>query len=186
MPRWGLSRDWYDTPLWSHKLKVIVCSQRDHNTIWCLTPNGSVSLLEWKKTIECWAFVPFGKCIMEFERVILVLYRDRDWMVENVITIPVYATMANHLCRLTPLKEARQQLLLNCGSIKALPCCNSRISVLHSYTDKIEIWIEMFACWIKTCSLHKKLLLKWYMANKRSTVLVGKHKNNRVIKFATI
>lgn len=51
------------------------------------------------KTIECWAFVPFGKRIMEFERGMLVLYGDRDWMEENVITIPVYATMANHLCR---------------------------------------------------------------------------------------
>lgn len=51
------------------------------------------------KTVECWAFVPFGKRIMEFERGMLVLYGDRGWMEENVITIPVYATMANHLCR---------------------------------------------------------------------------------------
>lgn len=40
------------------------------------------------------------------DRGLLVLYGDRKWMDENVITIPVYATMANHLCR--PLLHSRK------------------------------------------------------------------------------
>lgn len=40
-------------------------------------------------------------------------------MGEIVITIPVYATMANHLCcPLSPLEVARQRVVLDQGSTK--------------------------------------------------------------------
>lgn len=89
------------------------------------------------KTIECWAFVPFGKRIMEFERGMLVLYGDRDWMEENVITIPVYATMANHLCRPSlHLKKPDSKCCWIVGAQKPLSCYDSQISVFHSHSDK--------------------------------------------------
>lgn len=51
---------------------------------------------------------------MEFEGGLLVLYGDSDCMEENVITIPVYATMANNLSRprlhLNKLKASAAEL----------------------------------------------------------------------------
>lgn len=99
-----------------------------------------MSLFLSAKTNECWAFVPFGKRIMEFERGMLVLYGDRDRMEENVITIPVYATMGNHLCRPSlHLKKPDSQVLSDRGSTKAVLAATPQISVLHFLcSDKRE------------------------------------------------
>lgn len=66
-------------------------------------------------------------------------------MGEIVITIPVYATMAKHLCRpLSPLEVARQRVVLDQGSTKAESVSHSEKKEKGGQVTKEDVCLPTF------------------------------------------